>query len=103
MGNIGWDEWEGFNNMCGIYDGKNGGVRGCVGRGMGEVMGYYKDGKELLEDIGEYSKKWYGRDVGVGGMRKRDGVYDWEKMLGLYSSGEGSYWESEGNGVGKLM
>lgn len=66
-------------------------------------MAYYKHPKQLLQDIPEYTKKWYGRDVAVPGISKSDGVYDWDNMLPFYSSAEGSYTEAQANAVAKLM
>ena len=36
-------------------------------------MAYYKHPKQLLQDIPEYTKKWYGRDVAVPGLLGRHG------------------------------
>lgn len=103
LGNIAWDQTKPFNNMCPIYDGKNRAVTGCVATAMAQVMAYYKHPKQLLQDIPEYTKKWYGRDVAVPGISKSDGVYDWDNMLPFYSSAEGSYTEAQANAVAKLM
>lgn len=103
LGNIAWNQSKPFNNMCPIYDGKNRAVTGCVATAMAQVMAYYKHPKQLLQDIPEYTKKWYGRDVAVPGISKSDGVYDWDNMLPFYSSAEGSYSETQANAVAKLM
>lgn len=103
LGNIAWNQSKPFNNMCPIYDGKNRAVTGCVATAMAQVMAYYKHPKQLLQDIPEYTKKWYGRDVAVPGISKSDGVYDWDNMLPFYSSAEGSYTEAQANAVAKLM
>lgn len=103
LGNIAWDQTKPFNNMCPIYDGKNRAVTGCVATAMAQVMAYYKHPKQLLQDIPEYTKKWYGRDVAVPGISKSDGVYDWDNMLPFYSTAEGSYTEAQANAVAKLM
>lgn len=103
LGNIAWNQSKPFNNMCPIYDGKNRAVTGCVATAMAQVMAYYKHPKQLLQDIPEYTRKWYGRDVAVSGISKSDGVYDWDNMLPFYSSAEGSYTEAQANAVAKLM
>lgn len=103
LGNIAWNQSKPFNNMCPIYDGKNRAVTGCVATAMAQMMAYYKHPKQLLQDIPEYTKKWYGRDVAVPGISKSDGVYDWDNMLPFYSSAEGSYSETQANAVAKLM
>ena len=103
LGNIAWNQTKPFNNMCPIYDGKNRAVTGCVATAMAQMMAYYKHPKQLLQDIPEYTKKWYGRNVAVPGISKSEGVYDWNNMLPFYSSAEGSYTEAQANAVAKLM
>ena len=66
-------------------------------------MAYYKHPKQLLQDIPEYTKKWYGRNVAVPGISKSDGIYDWDNMLPFYSTAEGSYTKDQANAVAKLM
>ena len=89
--------------MCPIYDGKNRAVTGCVATAMAQMMAYYKHPKQLLQDIPEYTSKWYGRDVAVPGISKSDGIYDWDNMLPFYSTAEGSYTKDQANAVAKLM
>lgn len=103
LGNIAWNQTKPFNNMCPIYDGKNRAVTGCVATAMAQVMAYYKHPKQLLQDIPEYTRKWFGRDVAVPGISKSDGVYDWDNMLPFYSTAEGSYTKDQANAVAKLM
>lgn len=103
LGNIAWNQTKPFNNMCPIYDGKNRAVTGCVATAMAQMMAYYKHPKQLLQDIPEYTKKWFGRDVAVPGISKSDGIYDWDNMLPFYSTAEGSYTKDQANAVAKLM
>lgn len=103
LGNIAWNQTKPFNNMCPIYDGKNRAVTGCVATAMAQMMAYYKHPKQLLQDIPEYTRKWFGRDVAVPGISKSDGVYDWDNMLPFYSTAEGSYTKDQANAVAKLM
>ena len=103
LGNIAWSQTKPFNNMCPIYDGKNRAVTGCVATAMAQMMAYYKHPKQLLQDIPEYTRKWFGRNVAVPGISKSDGVYDWDNMLPFYSTAEGSYTEAQANAVAKLM
>lgn len=103
LGNIAWNQTKPFNNMCPIYDGKNRAVTGCVATAMAQMMAYYKHPKQLLQDIPEYTRKWFGRDVAVPGISKSDGIYDWDNMLPFYSTAEGSYTKDQANAVAKLM
>lgn len=101
LGEIAWNQSAPYNNMCPIYNGKDHAVTGCVATAMAQVMAYYKYPKQLLEDIPQYTRQWNGNTITVPAISKSDGVYDWDNMLPVYTSG--SYSEAQANAVAKLM
>jgi len=101
LGEIAWNQSEPYNNMCPIYNGTDRAVTGCVATAMAQVMAYYKYPKLLLEDIPQYTRQWYGNVVTVPAISKEEGVYDWDNMLPIYSTG--NYSETQAEAVAKLM
>ena len=98
LGEIAWNQYEPYNNMCPIYNGTDRAVTGCVATAMAQVMMYYKYPKELKEDIPTYVTKSYG--VTVPGVSKGE-KYDWDNMLPVYKTG--GYNDVQAEAVAKLM
>ena len=101
LGEIAWNQSAPYNNMCPIYNGTDRAVTGCVATAMAQVMAFYRYPKQLLEDIPQYTRQWNGNTVTVPAVSKSEGVYDWDNMLPVYSSG--SYSDTQANAVAKLM
>lgn len=101
LGEIAWNQDTPYNNMCPIYNGTDRAVTGCVATAMAQVMAYYQHPKQLLEDIPQYTRTWYGNTITVPAISKEEGVYDWDNMLPTYSTD--NYNDAQANAVAKLM
>lgn len=84
LGEIAWNQYEPYNNMCPIYSGSKRAVTGCVATAMAQVMAYYQYPKELKADIPAYVTKTHGLTIPAISKGEK---YDWDNMLPVYKSG----------------
>mgnify|MGYP002516197486 CR=1 FL=1 len=98
LGEIAWNQYAPYNNMCPIYSGTKRAVTGCVATAMAQVMMYYQYPKELKEDIPSYVTKSHGLTIPTICKGEK---YDWDNMLPIYSTND--YNDVQAAAVAKLM
>lgn len=95
LGNINFNQYAPYNNMCPIIDGGRA-LTGCVATAMAQVMRYYK-----YPAFGTGTFTYTGGKEGAKTVNLENHPFDWNNILESYDSG--NYTTAQANAVANLM